>query len=65
MKELSVNPTEATVRLTCSEVELFLSAINESLESVDEREFSTRTGFEKGDFYAIQTELKALRGNMK
>ena len=65
MKEVTASPAEATVRLTRDEIELFLSAINESLESVEDWEFSTRTGFEKEDFRAIQAELKVLQDKME
>jgi hypothetical protein len=65
MKEVRVSPTEATLRLTGREIDLFLNAINESLVLLDDWEFSTRTGFEKEDFRTVHAELKALRDKME
>ena len=64
MEELQTTAKDATVRLSCDDIELFLNALNEALEEVEDWEFSTRTGFEKSDFRAMQASLRAIRDKM-
>ena len=64
MEELRVTAQDVTVRLTCDEVDLFLTALHELPELLADWEFSTRTGFEKNEFRALLEELRAIRGKM-
>ncbi|TAH39416.1 MAG: hypothetical protein EYC70_01130 [Planctomycetota bacterium] len=64
MEELRVTAQDVTVRLTCDEVDLFLTALNELLELLVDWEFATRTGFEKSEFRALLEELRAIRGKI-
>jgi hypothetical protein len=57
MQEVRVTPVVATIAVTRDDVRLLLSALNETLECLDDFEFSTRTGFERDDFRLIQAEL--------
>ncbi|TAH39426.1 MAG: hypothetical protein EYC70_01180 [Planctomycetota bacterium] len=64
MEELGATAKDVTVRLTSDDVDLFLSALNEVLELLQDSEFSTRTGFEKSEFRAFRASLRAIRNKM-
>jgi len=64
MEELEITAKDVTVRLKCDDTDLLLSALNEALETVEDWEFSTRTGFEKSEFRALQALLQAIRNKM-
>lgn len=55
---------DVTIRLTCEDIDLLLSALNEALETVDDWEFSTQTGFERSEFRALQEALQVVRNKM-
>ncbi|MEZ5988373.1 MAG: hypothetical protein R3F30_04490 [Planctomycetota bacterium] len=60
----AVPAKDTTVRLSCEDIDLLLNALNEALEAVEDWEFSTRTGFEKSEFRAMQASLQAIRDGM-
>jgi hypothetical protein len=64
MEELESTAKDVTVRLKCDDIDLLLSALNEALETVEDWEFSTRTGFERSEFRALQDALQAVRSKM-
>jgi hypothetical protein len=64
MEELETTSKGVTIRLKCDDIDLLLSALNEALETVEDWEFSTRTGFEKSEFRALQGALQAVRSKM-
>jgi len=64
MKEVRTSASEVTLQLNGDEIILWLSAINETLEALDDWEFHTRTGFEKAEFRTIRDELEAVLEKM-
>ena len=64
MQELTVNAKDVTIRLSEDDIDLLLSALNESLGSLEDWEFSTRTGFDRDEFRAIQATLREMRSRM-
>lgn len=60
MKKPKERQASIEVDLSIERIELLLSAINEALEALEDWEFSTRTGFERGDFQEAYSELQRL-----
>ncbi len=56
------NLKKVTLHLSRNELDLILSALNETQENLEDWEFSTRTGFDRREFQGLQAELKKVRG---
>ncbi|TAP45198.1 hypothetical protein [Arthrobacter sp. S39] len=52
--------TEVKLTLTVDELEVLWGTIRETLEAVDDREFSTRVGVERSELRRMQAELAKL-----
>lgn len=65
MEKVEVTGDSAVVRLHAGEVALLLSALNESLEALDDWEFGTRMGFERREVEGFMIALRSIRQEMQ
>lgn len=62
MTKAKESSTSIEVELSIERIELLLSALNETLEALEDWEFSSRTGFERREFQEAYSELQKALG---
>jgi hypothetical protein len=60
MKIISTDTAGVTVQFTADELRMLNNAMNETLEALDDDEFSTRVGAERAEMSTLLDEVHAL-----
>lgn len=60
----SEDSRKTKIELSRDELTLLANAINESLEIIDDREYSTRTGYDKNTAKQLHRKLSSVLENM-